>query len=100
MRKHLWLARKPPAQLKTGYKQSSNRVVEGVAETGEMSPKGLVAHTEHWDGRVTGEAGPTPIRYVVEKSGRIRPMTFKEMVAKGYFIIGRGPTGVRVRRNK
>lgn len=98
MRKHLWVARKAPTQLKTGYKKSSRRVVEGVAKTGEVSPKGLVAHTEHWDGRVAAEAGPSTLRYVIEKNGRIRPMTFKEMVDKGYFIIGRGPSGVRVRR--
>lgn len=99
-RKFLYVARKAPAQLKSGYKQSTNRVVKGIAKTGEVSPKGLVAETEHWDGRITGEAGPTPIRLIANPDGTLRKMTFAEMVEKGYFIIGQGPPGVRVRRNK
>lgn len=68
---------------------------EGIAKTGEMSPKGVVSHTEDWEGRIAADIGAVPMRLVVEPDGRIRQMTFKEMVDKGYFIVGKGPTGVR-----
>ena len=84
MRKHLWVAR-----------NSVNRVVEGIAKTGEVSPKGTVAHIEDWDGRVAVEAAPSAMRYVIEPDGRIRRMTFREQVDKGYFVVGVGPTGVK-----
>lgn len=88
MRKFLYLAKN----------KRQHTVTEGIARTGEISPKGVVSHTEDWDGRIRADVGPTPIRYVVEPDGRIRPMTFKEMVDKGYFIIGKGPVGVRRKR--
>lgn len=95
MRRHIWIARKPPAFLKEGYKQSTRRVVEGVATTGEISPKGTVAHTEDWEGRIQAEAAPSAMRYIRDPDGTIRKMTFKEMVERGYFILGSGPKGAR-----
>lgn len=94
MRKHLWVAR-APGFLKEGYKQSTRKTVDGRATTGEVSRKGLVAHTESWDGRIHAEAAPAGIRLVADPDGTIRPMTFKESVERGYFILGRGPKGVR-----
>jgi hypothetical protein len=94
VRKHLWVARQAPGQLT--LKQSTNRVVEGVAKTGEVSPKGTVAHIEDWDGRVAAEANPSAMHYALSVStGRLRRLTFQEMVDKGYFILGYGPKGQR-----
>ena len=96
MRKHLWVVRnkRAPAFFKEGYKQSTNKIVEGRAATGEVSPKGLVSHTESWDGRVAANVAPAGIRYIKEGDS-FRPMTFAEMVERGYFIVGTGPKGVR-----
>ena len=81
--------------LPSGYKKRTHRVVTGVAHTGEISPKGVVTHTETWDDRVKAEVGPAAIRYLREPDGHIRPLTFTEMVDRGYFVVGRGPIGVR-----
>ena len=64
---------------------------EGRAKTGEISPKGLVTHIEQWDGRTSAKAQPSPMHYVYNDAGEIRPMTMPEMIAKGYFIVGKGP---------
>lgn len=77
------------------YKRKTNTVVEGVSKRGEVSPKGVVAHTEDWDGRVAATLGPVAIRYVREPDGHIRPMTMQEMIDRGYFVVARGPVGVR-----
>jgi hypothetical protein len=82
------------AYLPPGYKKSSLTRTEGRARTGEVARQGLVSHTEHWDGRVSANVQRSTIRYVREPDGTIRAMTFKEMVAKGYFIPGRGPSGL------
>ncbi len=79
--------------LPSGYKRRSNTVVVGRSQTGEVSQQGLVSHTESWDGRVAANVQRSTIRYVREPDGTIRPMTFKEMVAKGYFTVGEGPSG-------
>ncbi len=96
MRKHLWVVRnkKAPAFFKEGYKQSKNKIVVGRSKTGEISPKGLVAHTEDWDGRVAADVAPGGVHYIKEGDS-FRPMTFVELVERGYFIIGTGPKGVR-----
>lgn len=72
--------------------QKVNRTVEGRAKTGEVSPKGLVAHTEDWEGRVAAEAAPATIRLIRTRDG-VRPMTMPEMIERGYFIVGKGPNG-------
>ena len=72
-------------------------MVDGRAKTGEISPKGLVAHTEHWDGRVKADAAPAGIRAIMDPDGHVRNMTMKEMLERGYFHIGKGPLGVRLR---
>ncbi len=46
------------AYLPENYKQSTNTTVEGIAVTGQVSPKGTVEHTEHWDGRIDATAKP------------------------------------------
>ena len=81
--------------LPSGYKNRTNRVVTGISKTGEMSPKGTVTHTETWDDRVAALARPAGIHYLQEPDGHIRPLTFTEMVDRGYFTVGRGPLGVR-----
>lgn len=80
--------------LPSNYKNRRYRKVAGRAKTGEVSPKGLVAHTEDWEGRIAADVAPSTLRYIVDK-GRIRKMTLKEMVEHGYFHIGRGPKGIR-----
>ena len=85
----------PFVYLPSYYKKRTHKVVTGVSRTGEISPKGVVTHTETWDDRVKAEVGPAGIRYLRERDGTIRPLTFQEQVARGYFIVGRGPIGVR-----
>jgi hypothetical protein len=45
----------------TPYNQRTNTVTEGVASTGQISPKGTVAHREHFDGRVDAHANVQPV---------------------------------------
>ena len=71
-----------------------NTTVEGRAKSGEVSPKGLVAHTEDWQGRIRAASAPAAMRYIKTPDG-IRPMTMREMIDRGYFIVGKGPKGVR-----
>lgn len=87
---HLYLAR---------YKQKTNTTVEGVATTGQISPEGLVAHTEDSEGRVSVTAAPAAVRYIRDPDGTIRPMTLDEMIDRGYFHLASGPVGVqRIRK--
>ncbi len=79
--------------LPSGYKRSNVTRTEGRAKTGEVAVQGLVSHTEHWDGRVSANVQRSTIRYVHQADGRIRPMTHNEMVTKGYFTVGQGPSG-------
>lgn len=48
----------PPAE----FKQRGRSVTEGVAKTGEVSPKGTVTHTERWDGSVDVDVKPRTVR--------------------------------------
>lgn len=86
--------RKAPLFLPEGYRNRENTTVEGVARTGEISKKGLVGHSEDWEGRIRATTSQTALRYVRE-GNRIRPMTMSEMIDRGYFVLGKGPTGVR-----
>ena len=86
---------RPFLYLPSDYKTRTHKVVTGIAESGEMSEKGTVTHTETWDDRVAVDAAPAGIRYLREPDGTIRPLTFQEQVDRGYFIVGRGPIGVR-----
>ncbi len=70
----------------------TNVTTVGRAKTGEVSKKGLVTHAEEWGGRVAVLTQPAPIRYGYNDAGKIRPLTMAEMIDRGYFIIGRGPT--------
>ena len=81
--------------LPSGYKKRTNKIVTGVARTGEVSLKGIVTHVETWDDRVAATVGPAGIRYLREPDGHIRPLTHQEQIDRGYFIPGRGPVGVR-----
>jgi hypothetical protein len=81
--------------LPSDYKKRRNTVVTGEARTGEISPKGLVSHTEDWEGRIQAAAAPSAVRMIQNPDGTLRPMTFREMVDRGYFIVSKGPTGVR-----
>ncbi len=64
---------------------------EGVAATGETSPKGTVTVREAWDGRVAAAARPAGVHYGYNDAGEIRKLTMDEMIERGYFIIGKGP---------
>jgi len=81
------------AYLPPGYKKSTRTRTEGRARTGEVARQGLVSHTEFWDGRIAANVQRSAIRYMVEPDGHIRPLTHQEMVAKGYWTEGRGPSG-------
>ena len=81
--------------LPSGYKKRTNKIVTGVAKTGEISKQGVVTHTESWDDRVKAVVSTVGIRYLRNPDGTIRPLTFQEQVDRGYFIVGRGPIGVR-----
>ena len=35
--------------------------VDGVAKSGQVSPKGTVEHTDYWSGRVAAKAKPAPV---------------------------------------
>lgn len=79
-------------------KQAKNETVEGVAKTGEISPRGIVKHIEDWDGRVEAIAAPPTTHYVYFKStGELRRKTLQELIDEGKFYIGRGPTGLNLR---
>lgn len=56
----------------TPFDQRTNVVTEGVAKTGQTSPKGTVAHTEHFDGRVDATAS---VRSVTAKLSELRRQT-------------------------
>ncbi len=71
----------------------TNTVTTGRAKTGEVGPKGLVTHRETWAGNVAAVAAPATIHYTYDDDGNFRKLTMVEMVAKGYFILGRGPRG-------
>ena len=43
------------------FDQRTNTITDGIASTGQMSPKGTVAHTEHFDGRVDATASVRPV---------------------------------------
>ncbi len=71
----------------------TNTTTEGRARTGEVGPKGLVTHRETWAGNTAVVAQPGTIHYCYDDDGNFRKLTMVEMVAKGYFILGRGPLG-------
>ncbi len=72
---------------------ATNTTIEGRAKTGEVGPKGLVTHREVWDGSTAVVAQPGTIHYCYDDDGNFRKLTMVEMMAKGYFVIGRGPIG-------
>lgn len=45
----------------TPYDQRSYVTVDGVAKTGQVSPKGTVAHKEWFDGHVDAKASPRSV---------------------------------------
>lgn len=49
--------------LPQGYKNRVRWRRKGVAKTGQVSPKGWTAQGEHWDGRESAKAAPTPIDF-------------------------------------
>ena len=44
-----------------GYKTSTRSKTEGVAKTRQISKKGTVTVTEHWDGSQDAEVRPTTV---------------------------------------
>ena len=81
--------------LPSGYKHKTNKKVHGEAESGEISPKGLVTEEEDWEGRQSVLAQPSTIHYTFDRSmGKFRSKTMKELMEEGKFRQGHGPTGV------
>ena len=79
-------------------KQAKHETVEGIAKTGEISPKGTVKHIEDWEGRVEVIAAPPTQHFVYFKStGELRLKTLQELIDEGKFYVGHGPTGLKVR---
>jgi hypothetical protein len=89
------VARKNVVYLPEGYKQRKNKVLEGVSRKGEISTKGLVAHTEDWEGRIAADIAPNALRLIRDPDGHIRMMTLREQIDRAHFIKGHGPRGVR-----
>lgn len=65
--------------------------VDGIAKSGEVSPKGTVTHFDHWDDTVAVMTEPAAIHYAYNDNNEIRPLTMDEMIERGYFIVGKGP---------
>ena len=61
----------PGVYLPEGYKQSTRERTEGVATTGQVSPKGTVTHRDHWDGRV--DATVRPATFVMRMGSHVDP---------------------------
>lgn len=86
----------PAFYLPSGYKGHRFTKVTGRADSGEISPKGLVSETEDWEGRVEAVAAPATIRWKWDRTERrFRPMTMQEQIDRRGFIRGMGPAGVR-----
>lgn len=77
-----------------GYRHRTKKTVEGVASTGEISPKGLVELEEDWDGRVSARVMPATLHLRREPDGHVRMKTAEELIEEGRFVVGLGPTGV------
>ncbi len=60
------------AYLPQGYKTSTRDRTEGVASTGQVSKKGTVTHTDHWDGRMDATVRPKALGL------RVTPMSDAE----------------------
>ncbi len=80
----------------SGYKKRKNTTVAGAASTGEVSPKGLVTHTEDWEGRVEATAMPSTIHLKRLPDGRVVLKSHKEMIEEGTYVLGLGPAGVEL----
>lgn len=85
--------KKPRVAHVDGYDRAANvnRTTTGIAASGEISPAGTVSQTEDHEGRVAVEARPATMRAIRDPDGIVRLMTMDEMIAKGYFIVGKGP---------
>ena len=53
------------------FAERNNVVVEGVAKTGQVSPKGTVAHREWFDGHVDANARPRPVSMKMSEVKRL-----------------------------
>jgi len=82
--------------LPSSYKKRKHTTVAGVASTGEISTKGLVAETEDWEGRVEATAMPATIHLDLLPDGRVVRKTDKQMIEDGTYVIGLGPVGVEL----
>lgn len=80
--------------LPTDYAKRKRLKVEGVAKSGEVSPRGTVEHEEDWEGRVSATAKPATLHLKRLPDGRVVPKTMQELIAEGKFVVGLGPTGV------
>ncbi len=79
-----------------GYKKRRHKTVEGVASTGEISQKGLVSHTEDWEGRIEANVQPSTIHMKMLPDGTVRVKTTTELIQEGKYRLGLGPVGVEL----
>ena len=78
--------------LPSNYKNKTNTRTFGRAQSGEVSPKGLVSQTEDWEGRESALVMPSTIHYYWNRTtGEFRPKTMAELIDEGKFIVGKGP---------
>lgn len=92
------VAKRAPLYLPNGFKDRTNTITEGQAESGEISPKGLVSHTEDWEGRISARVQPATVRVRWDPTIRKwRLKTMQELIDEGLFIVGKGPRGIRSR---
>lgn len=55
------------------HPERTNTVVTGIAATGQVSPKGTVEQTEHWDGRMDATVAPAAIRLRITRDAPPNP---------------------------
>lgn len=82
--------------LPSSYKKRKHTTVAGVASTGEISTKGLVAETEDWEGRIEATAMPATLHLKRLPDGSVVRKTDKEMIEEGTYVLGLGPAGVEL----
>lgn len=73
------------------HPEHTNTVVTGIAKTGQVSKKGTVAQTEHWDGSMDATVAPAAIRLRITRDAppdpaRVAAFAELENAARRYRI--------------
>lgn len=82
--------------LPSNFKRRKNREVTGVAQSGEISDKGLVSVEEDWEGRQAVQANTATLHLTRLPDGRVVNKTREQLIEEGLIRIGQGPTGVEL----